>query len=1156
MLNYNVNYIEPFNRRNRNFLLGEIDYKWARTITTAAGIQSGSIIFATGSIEYVPYAPTTLFVSGTYDEQQIGSGSALGQPVTIAVTGSGVWPITGSNTFSIVIGGNLGFNQSRILSLSAAAGNMNLSGSKISSSFLPQGNQAYSIDFGVNHTKGNIYNPLVIWRAQNTSPTTTTGNVNGHTASFNIVKDENVSLVNLQQVTGSTSSSFQYLYNFGVTSSFTASVNNVTGSTTMSFSIPEAGLSVTKEFFNPTTTTAIATGSFVATSDSTYNITASVEFNKGNTSNSDIKFKVSSSSETEDLEGNQTNINGVSSSFQLKKDIAVMVNYPEVTSSLSGSYPNNYSFNQTASITSNVNNTTGSVTMSIVVPESGINIEQRFFNETTSTATLTASFVAFGQAPFNVTASIINNKGNVSNSNINWNVTSSKINNSASLSSSFGIRKDGNVQILNVSDALIATGSTFKNDYAFNITSSLTSSYSSYFTSGSSSFYFAKSTLTIPEVGINVVSYGTSSIITGSFAAVTGIDNYNISANMVEQSTQTIEYVLIGGGGAGAPSSAQNPGAGGGAGALLTGSALIISNTPYTVTIGKGGIDYTNGSDSIFAGQLVPYDGTWASGIEINNSYLIAPGGGRGGYGQNGINPPSTGGSGGGGVGFGVDQVSQPPSAGTTTGSLAISASMLSVPAMTASFLNINAAGSSGSAGVLLTRQGFPGFSYGAGGNGGGKPTNIDWLLTTINSGNVAGGGGGGNQWAQGNYQTTPGFGGGNGQSITGVVGNAVQFTGGGGGGASTYSGGGAGAAGYGASGSMSIRYPGLQNGIGGNIIYYNGYTIHTFTSSGEFTIFSNTEPIIPTTASFNIQYAIVGGGGAGASSAAGGGGGGGQLLSGSINNVNLTGSFNGVFNINVGEGGIGPFVVGENTGGNSGSISILSSSISNLIAFGGAGGVGITSNFTSSVSASAGGGSGNPSHLNGGTGFTNGGTGFYGTASFGGGFAAAGGGGGGYLQNGLNATASFVSDAGYWIADAGNGGNGIQLFITSSAPYVAAGGGGGVRNNVQTTGANGIGGSGIGGDGAKFVGFQTRLSATSGKVNTGAGGGGAAVNDGEGAGFGVANGGNGGSGVVYLRFPNTINLPLFSGNPPVISFDGDSTVYTFITGSTQIQFV
>jgi hypothetical protein len=45
-------------------------------------------------------------------------------------------------------------------------------------------------------------------------------------------------------------------------------------------------------------------------------------------------------------------------------------------------------------LSQNVNNTTGSVTMSIVVPESGINVTQSWFNPTTTTATLTASFIA------------------------------------------------------------------------------------------------------------------------------------------------------------------------------------------------------------------------------------------------------------------------------------------------------------------------------------------------------------------------------------------------------------------------------------------------------------------------------------------------------------------------------------------------------------------------------------------------------------------------------------------------------------------------------------------------------------------------------------------------------------------------------------------
>ena len=558
MLNYNVNYIEPFNRRNRNFQLGKVEYLWQRVISTAGGPQSGSIIFGTGSITYVPYAPTTLFVSGTYSSELLGTGSALGQPIAISVTGSGQWPTTGSNVLYINVGGNLGFNQSTSSIFSAAAGNMNLSsGSRISSSFTPIGNQEFSINFGVNHIKGNIYNPLVNLKVENASPSTTTGNVNGHTASFNMVKDVNVPLYSFSQVTGSTNRNFQYDYNFGITSSLTASIqSNATGSTTMSISIPEAGVSTSSLYVNATSAgTKIITSSFAATTDSTYNVTASVVFNKGNVSNSDINWKVSSTSETEDLEGNQTNINGVSSSFQLKKDIAVMVSYPEVTSSLSGSYPNNYSFNQTASITSNVNNTTGSVTMSIIVPESGINIEQRFFNETTSTATLTASFAAYGQAPFNVTASIINNKGNVSNSNINWKVTGSRGGYQNYSSASFKIDKNINQSIINVANAYQATGSTFKNDYAFNITSSLSGSLqSSWINSCSESVYSTRFRLQIPELSFDTSLYEEQSLITASFAAITSIDNYNITAS-AEQFTSSIKALTVTAVGGGATNS-------------------------------------------------------------------------------------------------------------------------------------------------------------------------------------------------------------------------------------------------------------------------------------------------------------------------------------------------------------------------------------------------------------------------------------------------------------------------------------------------------------------------------------------------------------------------------------------------------------------------
>jgi hypothetical protein len=397
-LNYNIN--NSLLNRNRNFFLGKVEYLWRRVVSVADGAQSGSIIFGTGSITYTPYAPTTLFVSGTYSAEELGSGSALGIPVDISVTGSGEWPTTGSNVLYISIGGNLGFNQYTSSVFTAADDNMNLSsGSRISSSFAPLGNQEYSIDFGLSHTKGNIYNPIVNWKSENTSPISTTELINGNTtASFNIVKDEVVPLAYVKEVSSSFSSQFDYEYNFGVTSSLTASIeNNITGSTTMSIEIPEAGVTKTEKYFNWTSEgVQIITASFVATTDATYNITASVTYNKGNISTASINYQTYQDSTTQDLEGDSTNLNGVSSSFELKKDATIVkAYYAEVTGSvISGTYSNEYAFNQTASLIQNVNNTTGSVTMSILIPEAGIDIEQRFFNPTTSQALLTASFEA------------------------------------------------------------------------------------------------------------------------------------------------------------------------------------------------------------------------------------------------------------------------------------------------------------------------------------------------------------------------------------------------------------------------------------------------------------------------------------------------------------------------------------------------------------------------------------------------------------------------------------------------------------------------------------------------------------------------------------------------------------------------------------------
>lgn len=502
-LNYNINNTLA---KNRNFFLGKVGYVWQRIVSVAAGPQSGSIIFGSGSITYTPYAPTTLFVSGTYQADQVGSGSALGIPVALSVTGSGVWPTTGSNVLYINVGGNLGFNNNTSSIFTAAAGNMNLSsGSKISSSFVPIGNQEYNIDFGVTHTKGNIYNPNVNVLSINGSPSSPT-NVNGYSSSFNVVKDVNVPLISTPDITGSKINSFAYQYNFGVTSSLTSSIqSNATGSTTMSLSIPEAGVFTSSIYFNPTSAgTKIITASFAANNDNPYNITASVIYNKGNISNSKISYFTSASHEF----------------------------------------------------------------------------------------------------PINLTAS-------------------------------FNIVKNANETIVDVPflDGIISGSTT--NNYAFSITASFSSSWTSSFSSASQAYYFALTSYSASQFGYFTSSYNTSSFVSTSFSAQSDIIDYQFTASVKEIALPAFSasFIVIGGGGGGSAAGGGNqvydgPGAGGGAGGWTKIDLPVVPLFEYkAISLGVGGVAGLAGvngwSGGEGSGSIISY---W-----LNNQYFTASVNGGGG---------------------------------------------------------------------------------------------------------------------------------------------------------------------------------------------------------------------------------------------------------------------------------------------------------------------------------------------------------------------------------------------------------------------------------------------------------------------------------------------------------------------------------------------
>ena len=138
-----------------------------------------------------------------------------------------------------------------------------------------------------------------------------------------------------------------------------------------------------------------------------------------------------------------------------------------------------------------------------------------------------------------------------------------------------------------------------------------------------------------------------------------------------------------------------------------------------------------------------------------------------------------------------------------------------------------------------------------------------------------------------------------------------------------------------------------------------------------------------------------------------------------------------------------------------------------------------------------------------------------------------AGGGGGG---------AGAAGDDG--ASDAGDGGVGFATTISpdgSSTHYAGGGGGGGYA------GTDGAGGNGGGGD-----------SGSSGTANTGGGGGG-----GTGA-FSGTNSGNGGSGIVVVKYPDTLSVTV--GGSLTSSTDDSSVsgfkITTFTAGEDSIQFV
>jgi hypothetical protein len=294
---------------------------------------------------------------------------------------------------------------------------------------------------------------------------------------------------------------------------------------------------------------------------------------------------------------------------------------------------------------------------------------------------------------------------------------------------------------------------------------------------------------------------------------------------------------------------------------------------------------------------------------------------------------------------------------------------------------------------------------------------------------------------------------------------------------------------------NVPVLGPEFVTATGGTITTSGDFKIHTFNSSGTFTVSSAGNPV----GSNSIEYLVIAGGGGGSAGGGNGGGGGAGGLRTNFPSpatggfpVSATG-----YTVTIGSGAAtgSPYPARGNQGSNSVFATITSA--------GGGGGASddnappLRNGADGGSGGGGGGGGGGPGPNNGGSGNVpsvsppQGNPG--GTTNPPGNMGGGGGGG----SNGAGGTVSGPNN------NVGDGGGGRALSITGS-PVDYAGGGGGGADGGGTGGAAGPGGGGRGGDN------NGTTNMTAGSANTGGGGGGSG---------GSTGGAAGGSGKVIIRY-------------------------------------
>jgi hypothetical protein len=267
----------------------------------------------------------------------------------------------------------------------------------------------------------------------------------------------------------------------------------------------------------------------------------------------------------------------------------------------------------------------------------------------------------------------------------------------------------------------------------------------------------------------------------------------------------------------------------------------LSPNTAYTITVGGGGADRAVGANTTAFGMVARGGGT-SGPYSTSDGSAGGSGGGAGatetrlnaGGAASGSSSPFPNSVIYGNAGGSMTTVR----AGNPTRAAGGGGAGLAGPATNCNVSNgaYDYPGSGGD-GILIGILGAP-YYWGAGGGGGAYEGN-----TYGGRGGYGGGGGGACNAGTGGLGGVGGLNSGaNGAAGNEATGGAGGTNTGGGGGGGSWS---TGIGGAGGSGIVVIRYPGSQQATGGTITSVGGCTIHSFTSSGTFTTYSNSATLI-----------------------------------------------------------------------------------------------------------------------------------------------------------------------------------------------------------------------------------------------------------------------------------------------------------------------